>query len=489
MFDNLTLLSRGLSVRCSLTRYLLPALILASSSWSPLNAKHCLDPPPITSNDEFFTLGRVPQWQDEWKLNIDGDVELPLSLSLDELRDYPQTEIEATLECDYSSGPPLLVGSAVWGGVSLTSLIELAAPRPAANTVTFWALDGYRRGPFPLHEVLQKTDALVAYEMNGEPLPQIQGWPARIALPGHVGNNWVRWLDRIEISASRVGDAFKQWPIHARIMEPAYNAVVDKCPCTIRGMINAGNGKKIVTVEVSTDDGTTWENAEILTSFTANVWQHWQYIWMPDRPGEHTIFARVIDEDGNVQNEDGPYGWWGYRLAVTVRAGTDCVDPQRADLNNDSFVDFADFSHLADQWLMTGVGLAADVVPGGGDGQVAMEDLVLIADQWLNCFVPAATDPWPADGQEVADLAPVLAWLPREQLSGYDVYFGTDACSVAAAFGDSQEFLESVTDNSFALDRTLEPDTVYYWRIDQVGYKCTTAGEVWSFTTKGDSAE
>ncbi|MBL7188201.1 MAG: molybdopterin-dependent oxidoreductase [Phycisphaerae bacterium] len=489
MFEDSTRLSRVLSVRCSLTRYLLPALILTSSSWPPLNAKHCLDPPPITSNDEFFTLSRIPQWQGEWTLDIDGEVERPLSLSLDELREYPQTDIEATLECDYASGPPLLVGSAVWSGVSLRSLIELAAPKPTASSVTFTALDGYRRGPFPLAQVLQKTDALVAYEMNGEPLPQIQGWPARIALPGHTGNQWVRWLDRIEISSARAGDSFRQWPIHARIMEPTYNAIVDNCRLTIKGMANAGEGKEIVTVEVSTDDGATWENAEILTYFTPNVWKHWRYIWTPETTGRQTIFARVIDEDGNVQDEDRPYGWQGYKVVVTVLPGTDCADPQRADLNNDYFVDFADFSHLADKWLVTGVGLAADVMPGQGDGQVAIGDLVLIADQWLNCFVPAAADPLPADGQEIADLSPVLAWLPREQLTGYDVYFGTNACSVAAASGDSQEFLGFVTDNGFALDRVLEYDTVYYWRVDQVGYKCTTAGEVWSFTTTGDSTE
>jgi hypothetical protein len=138
---------------------------------------------------------------------------------------------------------------------------------------------------------------------------------------------------------------------------------------------------------------------------------------------------------------------------------------------------------------MTGVGLAADVTPGLGGGKVAADDLAFMADQWLKCFVPAAADPWPADGQEVADLAPILAWSPQEQLTGYDVYFGTDACLVAGASRDSDEFLGFVTANDLALDRVLERDTVYYWRIDQVGHRCTTAGEVWSFTTTGDSAE
>jgi DMSO/TMAO reductase YedYZ molybdopterin-dependent catalytic subunit len=457
-------------------------------SWSPLHGGHCLDPPPITSNDKFFELSRIPQWQGQWRLDIDGDVKLPLSLSLDELREYPQTEIEATLECDYATGPSLLVGNAVWSGVSLKSLIELVAPKPVANTVTFWALDGYRRGPFPLHEVLQKTDALVAYNMNGEPLPPIQGWPARIALPGHVGNNWVRWLDRIEISSNRIGDAFKQWPIHARITEPAYNAIVDKCPCTIEGMVNAGEGKEIVAVQVSTDDGATWEDAEIVTYFTPNVWKRWRHVWRPEKPGGHMIFARVIDGDGNVQEEDRPYGWRGYRVVVTVGLGVDCVDPQRADFNSDSHVDFSDFTHLADQWLEIGDGLAADLMPDDGDGQVGVRDLAFVADQWLSCFVPAAADPLPADGLEGVGLSPVLAWLPQESVIRYDVYIGTDACSVAAGTLDSEQFLGSVTDNGFAVDRVLEYDTVHYWRIDQVGPRCTASGEVWAFKTQSDSS-
>jgi DMSO/TMAO reductase YedYZ molybdopterin-dependent catalytic subunit len=424
---------------------------------------------------------------EDWRLEIEGEVEQSLSLSLDELRELPQSSVEATLECDYASGPPLLVGNAVWTGVSLKDLIELAGPKATATTVTFRALDGYRRGPFPLDEVLDKTNALVAYDMNGESLPEIQGWPARLALPGHVGNNWVRWLDRIEISSASAGDSFKQWPIHARIMEPRYNSIVDNCQQTISGMVHAGEGKEIVAVEVSTDDGLTWGNAEMLTHFTPYVWKHWQYVWTPEQNGGHTIFARVIDKDGNIQNEDRPYGWRGYRVIVTVYPATDCVEPEQADLNGDWHIDFSDFSHLADQWLMTGDEVPADIAPGQGDGQVGIEDLLLIANQWLTCVVPAAAEPLPADGQQDVGLTLALAWLPQDGLLRHDVYLGTDACTVAAATHESQEFLGSVVESTLALDQVLEHDTVYYWRIDQVGHKCTTRGKLWSFRTATSS--
>lgn len=464
-------------------RRLLPALILIASVMSPLYGGYCLEPPPITSNEDFFRLSRVPDVPEDWRLEIVGEVETPLSLSLDELRELPQVDAEATLECDYASGPPLLVGNAVWTGVSLKELIELAGPKPTATTITFRAMDGYRRGPWLLDEALEITNAMVAHSMNGEPLPPIQGWPARLALPGHVGNNWVRWLGRIEITSASVGDSFKQWPIHARILEPRYNSIVDDCRQTIRGMVHAGEGKEIVEVQVSTDDGVTWDSAEILTRFTPYVWQHWQYVWTPQKNGGHTIFARVIDRDGNAQNEDRPYGWRGYKVVTTVYPGTDCVEPERADLNNDWHVDFADFSHLADQWLMTGDDVPADIAPGRGDGQVGIEDLVLMADQWLNCFVPAAAEPLPADGQQDVGLAPALAWLPQDGATRHDVYLGTDACAVAAATHESQEFLGSVAESALALDQILEHDTFYYWRIDQVGHKCTTRGTVWRFRT------
>jgi hypothetical protein len=204
-----------------------------------------------------------------------------------------------------------------------------------------------------------------------------------MVMPGYTGNQWVRWLDRIEILSTRTSEKLNSWPIHARIFKPEYNAIVNKCSYTIKGMVNAGEGKEIVEVEVSTDDGITWESAEILNYFIPNVWKHWQYQWKVEAPGRHTIFARVIDKDGNIQNENGLYGWWGYKVIATVNPEINCVDQHRADINKDGYVDFFDYSLLADQWLMSGVGLSADIVPIESDAKVDIFDLMLIADHWL----------------------------------------------------------------------------------------------------------
>ena len=136
--------------------------------------------------------------------------------------------------------------------------------------------------------------------MNGETLPEIQGWPAKIVIPGAVGNHWVRWLDRIEITSSNASEIIKTWPIHARIFEPDYNSTINGYTYTITGMVNAGDGKEITEVEVSADDGITWVRAEILNFFVPNVWKHWRYEWEIETPGFYTIYARVKDAEGNV---------------------------------------------------------------------------------------------------------------------------------------------------------------------------------------------
>jgi hypothetical protein len=371
----------------------------------------------------------------------------------------------------------------VWTGVPLNTLLEQAGLKSSARGIIFRALDGYWRGPFALSEIMKRTDILVAYEMNGETLPEAQGWPAKMVLPGAVGSQWVRWLDRIEITSSGASETLKAWPIHARIFEPEYNSTINGCTDTITGMVNAGDGKEITQVEISTDDGATWDRAEISNDFVPNVWRHWKYEWEIEKPGFYNVYARVKDAEGNVQNETGSYGWWGYQVIVNVVQETDCTNRQRADLDEDGFVDFSDFSLLADQWLLTGDNLIADVVPLDGDGQVNRRDLMLIADEWLRCFVPVATDPSPAAGKQDVALTPLLAWSPDEETIYSDVYLGTDLVSIATATQDSPEFLGSVLDNRLELEHALEPNTTYYWRINRISPKCTALGDIWSFTT------
>ena len=383
MLDHLIVSSRRLFPAFITINRLLFTTILLVTLWLLPSKGYDLEPPPITPNDEFFVLGSIPEIPHDWTLNIEGEVEQSLSLSLDELKQYPQIDVEATLECNFSSGPIYLVDNAIWSGVSLNLLLEQAVLKSSARSVIFRAHDGYWIGPFSLDNVKQQTDAIISYSMNGQTLPDIHGWPARMVLPGCTGNQWVRWLDNIEILSTHASKELNTWPIHARIFEPEYNSIVNKCSYTIKGMVNAGESKEIVEVEVSTDNGATWESAEILNCFVPNVWKHWQYQWRIEKAGQHTVFARVIDKDGNVQNENGPYGWLGYKVIVTVNPEINCADQHRADITKDGYVDFFDYALFAEQWLMSGNNLSADIMPIESDEIVNIFDLMLITNHWL----------------------------------------------------------------------------------------------------------
>ena len=119
------------------------------------------------------------------------------------------------------------------------------------------------------------------------------------------------------------------------------------------GLYDPPDSKEITQVEVSTDNGLTWKHARILNHFKPNVWKHWKYEWDVEAPGDYTIFARVTDTEGNVQNEDGLYGWWGYKVEVTASVEIDCINRKRADVNQDWYVDFIDFSLTFYQWEAT----------------------------------------------------------------------------------------------------------------------------------------
>lgn len=114
-------------------------------------------------------------------------------------------------------------------------------------------------------------------------------------------------------------------------------------------MVNAGESKEITQVEISTDNDMTWKHAQILNYFLPNVWKHWQYEWEIESPGRYTIFARVTDANGLSQNETGPYGRRGYKVVVTISSEMNCLDRDRVDINKDWYIDFTDFSLLANE--------------------------------------------------------------------------------------------------------------------------------------------
>src|SRR5438874_10117409 len=208
------------------------------------------------------------------------------------------------LECDLERLP-------------LPRLLAQVTPKRNVTTVLFRAADGYYE-TFRFEKAMEPT-TLVAYEMNGEPLPQGHGFPLRLIVPGLYGEKNPRSLTRIELldeadgrlhrrhgcgfykeqGWGRQGDAI---PTHSRFDAPQVRGdhfeapfQVGK-PVELRGMAIGGD-RGILKVEISSDDGETWDDAEITKPGTKLSWSLWSYQWTPDEEGETKLVVRATDGD------------------------------------------------------------------------------------------------------------------------------------------------------------------------------------------------
>ncbi len=280
---------------------------------------------PIRPNDEFYQVSKnlvdPVVDRDAWRLEIMGKVETPRTYTFAEIAAMPAVEQETTLLCiSYGIGSGLC-SNAMWKGVPLPTLLAQVKPKPNVTRVLFHAADGYYE-TFRFDKATEET-TLVAYEMNGEPLPQRHGYPLRMIVPGLYGEKNPKWLTRIEllddsdprIKNNRDAGFYKEqgWaregdevPTHSRIDAPqvagdhfAEPFLIGKM-AELRGMAFGGD-RGINKVEVSTDDGETWEEAEIHQPGTKISWSLWRYEWMPDEEGESVLLVRATDGDGELQ--------------------------------------------------------------------------------------------------------------------------------------------------------------------------------------------
>jgi hypothetical protein len=175
-------------------------------------------PAPITPNSSFFTLSidGIPQINiTQWTLKVDGDVNYPLTFTYGNLTALPNVSEVARLQC--VSGPS---GTANWTGVPLNDILEMAGVRPSAVSVIFYGADGYSSSlAWPKENT---SDVLLAFGMNGVPLPANQGYPVRIVAPNELGYKWVMWVYHIQV----VGYEYKGyweslgWSNNAEIAAP-----------------------------------------------------------------------------------------------------------------------------------------------------------------------------------------------------------------------------------------------------------------------------
>ncbi len=264
-----------------------------------------------------------------WRLAIGGLVERPRELSFEEIRRMPKRTVESFHQCP---GDPKnhrdakrLVGNVVWGGVDLAELLANAGIRPDAKYLWAYGLDsgayeGLGAGNFqkdmPLAR-LSEGGVLLAYEINGAPLPPERGYPLRLIIPGYYGTNDVKWLCRLQLADRRAGSVFTTtlyndpddeapgkirpvWeaPPESAIVSPVPKSVLARAPAEIWGW--AWGARGIARVEVSTDGGATWA-AATLEPRAQWSWQRFTFDWMPPGSGEFLLQARAVDSGGTVQ--------------------------------------------------------------------------------------------------------------------------------------------------------------------------------------------
>jgi len=301
-----------------------------------------------------------------WRLEIDGLVERPLSLSLDDLRARPAVEVVSTMECAGNgrvhvephvvSQPWLLeaVGTGRWRGAALAPLLEEAGVGDRAVEVLFEGLDrGVEGGEeqvyarsLPLVEA-RRDDVLLAYDVNGAALPPQHGFPLRLLVPGWYGMTSVKWLARISVldrpfdgyqqrhsyrlrqEEGETGEPLSRIQVRALMVPPGIPEyltrarVVQAGECVLEGRAWSGEAE-VAGVDVSTDGGESWADAELEPDSLGRwAWRRWRYEWNAE-PGEHELCCRARDDAGNVQPLESPWNVGGYannavqRVAVTV---------------------------------------------------------------------------------------------------------------------------------------------------------------------------
>jgi len=274
----------------------------------------------ITPNDRFYVVTKniidPNPTKAAWRLTVDGAVEKPRTYDFDDIASLPSGEQEMTLGCISNGIGGGLMSNAVWKGTPLRNLLEDVGPKSGVVDVLVHAVDGYTHD-VRFEKIMEETTNL-AYEMNGEPLPQRHGYPARILVPGYYGEGSVKWTNRIELYERPVEDRYygKQgWKSeHFKTVSRFDSSRFDPRQPNRAGEIKLGAGetvtlrgrafsgdKGISKVEVSTDGGRSWDEANIDYSPSRIVWAFWSYTWRPESSGNHKLMVRATDDDGNPQ--------------------------------------------------------------------------------------------------------------------------------------------------------------------------------------------
>jgi DMSO/TMAO reductase YedYZ molybdopterin-dependent catalytic subunit len=287
-----------------------------------------------TPNDLFFVrshFGPPASFPARWTLTVDGEVSRPLTLGMDEIRRLPGITVPVTLECA-GNGRGLMslpntsgvqwqrgaVSSAEWTGTRLSHLLERAGIRPTAAHFWMEAADaGGPQVPKFLRSIprdVAMRDALLVWEMNGEPIPLLHGGPLRLLVPGWYGMASTKWLTHIHARPTesdnnfmakgyRYGDGspVERTQVKSLIAQPLEGARIRGPSVRVTGVAWSGSGG-IRQVEVSTD-GRSWHSARLTGRDDATAWRTWEADLPIPRPGRYSVRVRATDGSSAVQPE------------------------------------------------------------------------------------------------------------------------------------------------------------------------------------------
>jgi DMSO/TMAO reductase YedYZ molybdopterin-dependent catalytic subunit len=303
-------------------------------------------------NEQFFIRShtRTPAIDAAtWRLKVEGPgVEAPLELSYDELQKLPSVTLDRYVECagngrsffetiggQKAEGTQWKLGAigvAEWTGVPLKELLQRAKVTSSARDVMPEGLDELRvRRPMAIDKAME-DDTLLAYAMNGQPLPPDHGFPVRMLVPGWIGVASIKWVGRIEVSDQPlqapwntdsyvlIGPDYEPKPPAKgpvlstqnvkSALELDWPAELKAGPQKIRGRSWSPFGK-IAKLEYSVDGGKTFQTARLEEKNLARAWVRWEFDW-DAKPGEHGIVVRATDDRADSQPERVPFNQQGY---------------------------------------------------------------------------------------------------------------------------------------------------------------------------------
>ena len=288
-----------------------------------------------------------------WRLRVCGLVQRELTLSLETLREaFRERSVTATLQCagnrragliairdipGESPWGPGATGTAVWTGVALADVLALAGPLTLASDVGFEGADlcpeakPVQRfgGSIPLDKA-RRSEVLLAWAMNGEPLAPVHGAPLRVVVPGYIGARSVKWLERIELRPEPwpgffqhvvyrlvaadetpgpgVGMPLGLVALNSDVLSPRDGETVTAGPVDVCGYAFAGGDRYVARVDVSVDGGETWTQADLLEDLGRWAWRQWR-ITLFLTPGDHELIVRAWDSSAATQPEDEAALW------------------------------------------------------------------------------------------------------------------------------------------------------------------------------------